>query len=137
MQNSAQRDGLLLISRILLSSLFLIMGWIKLTGFDVTVGYMHSLHTPLPTLAAIIAIIVELGGGLAILLGIFVTPIALLLAVYTIITALIGHQFWIMSGMMRYDMLIHFYKNFSLAGGLIALSLAGSGRYALLKKKAS
>ncbi|MCX5616049.1 DoxX family protein [Bombella sp. TMW 2.2559] len=127
-----QRDSLLLAARILLAALFIIMGWEKVTGFDMSVGYLKSLHVPMPALATIIAIIAEIGGGLAILFGIFTAPAALLLAIYTIITGLIGHHYWTMpAGFPEYEAHIHFYKNVSIAGGLVALAVAGAGRYAL------
>ncbi|MBA5725669.1 DoxX family protein [Bombella favorum] len=127
-----QRDTLLLAARTLLAALFIIMGWEKVTGFDVAVAFLKSLHIPMPAFATIIAIIAEIGGGLALLLGILTAPVALLLAIYTIICGLIGHHYWTMpAGFPEYDAHIHFYKNISIAGGLVALAVAGAGRYAL------
>lgn len=137
MNSSTQKDILLLAARILLASLFLVMGWNKLSGFTVAEGYMQSLHVPFPAIAASVAIIIELGAGIALLFGFLTTPIAYLLALYTIVTALIGHQFWTMSGMMQYDMMIHFYKNLSIAGGLTVLGIQGPGRYSLIKGHSS
>ncbi|MXV43699.1 DoxX family membrane protein [Saccharibacter sp. 17.LH.SD] len=138
MVNSAQKDILLVLARVLLSSLFLIMGWSKLQGFGMAVGYMQSLGVPLPSVAAAIAVIVELGGGLAILTGVLASPVAILLAPYTIVTAFIGHHFWTFpAGMVHYDMMIHFYKNMSVAGGLLALGITGPGRYALFSRSSS
>ncbi|MCX8667177.1 DoxX family protein [Acetobacteraceae bacterium B3987] len=133
-----QRNTLLLAARILLATLFLVMGWEKVTGFDASVGYLKSLNVPVPTLAAIVAIIAEIGGGLAILLGIFTAPVALLLAIYTIVSGLIGHHYWTMpAGLAEYDTHIHFYKNISIAGGLVALAVAGAGKYALTGRKSA
>ncbi|MEN3174723.1 DoxX family protein [Gluconobacter sp. OJA] len=129
--NFLPRDALLLIGRVLLAGLFLVMGWGKLADFPAAVSYMIQTGAPVPTLSAILAIVVELGAGLALLGGILVEPIAIVLALYTIVTGLIGHHFWTMSGMLRYDMMIHFYKNISIAGGLLALAAAGAGRFAI------
>lgn len=132
MITQSQRDLFLLAARILLASLFLVMGWEKIAGFDMSVGYMKSLHVPMPALATIIAIIAELGGGIAILVGFFTAPVSLLLALYTIVTGVIGHHYWTMpAGLAEYDAHIHFFKNMSIAGGLIALAVAGAGKYAL------
>jgi putative oxidoreductase len=129
--NASMRDTMLLAARFLLATLFLIMGWGKLTDFPGAIAYMVQTHAPFPALAAAIATAAELGLGLAIVAGLLTTPVALVLAAYTLVTALIGHPFWSMSGMMRYDNMIHFYKNISIIGGLLALAAAGPGRYAL------
>ncbi|GBR46042.1 DoxX family protein [Neokomagataea thailandica] len=131
------RDTLLLITRLGLALLFLVMGWGKISDFSGAVGYMIHAGAPLPTLSAIIAIVAELGGGLALVFGVLVEPVAILLSVYTIATGFIGHHFWTMSGMMRYDMMIHFYKNISIAGGLLAVAATGAGRFSLTKKQIS
>ena len=125
------RDALLLSGRLLMAVLFLVMGWGKLADFQSAVSYMVQTGAPLPTLSAVFAIVVELGAGLALVTGVLVEPVAIILAVYTIITGLIGHHFWTMSGMLRYDMMIHFYKNISIVGGLLILASAGTGRFAL------
>lgn len=131
MTTSLPRDPLLLASRLLLAMLFVFMGWGKLTGFSGTVAYMAATGAPLPYLSSIIAIVVELGLGLLVALGALTSPIAIVLALYTMITAFIGHHYWTFSGMERYDMWIHFYKNFSIAGGFLSLAITGPGRFSL------
>ncbi|MBB2201960.1 DoxX family protein [Gluconacetobacter tumulisoli] len=129
--NAFSRDALLLTARLLLATLFLVMGWGKLSDFGGAVAYMAQTHAPFPELAAVLATVTELGIGLAIVAGVLTTPLALILAAYTLITGLIGHPFWNMSGMLRYDNMIHFYKNISIIGGLLALAATGPGRFAL------
>jgi putative oxidoreductase len=129
-----QRDGVLLVARILLVVLFVLFGWQKLTGFSGAVGYMASVGAPVPTVSAIIAIVAELGIGLLILVGFFTRPLALLLAVYTIATALIGHRYWALTGMDHFEAMINFYKNVSIAGGLLLLALTGPGIYSVDRK---
>ncbi|GBQ65558.1 DoxX family protein [Ameyamaea chiangmaiensis NBRC 103196] len=128
---SSVRSPLLLVARFALSTLFLVMGWGKLSDFSATVGYMAQLHAPFPGLAALVAVVAELGGGIAIAAGVLIEPVAIALALYTLATGFIGHAFWTMDGAVRGDMMIHFYKNISIAGGLLALSVAGSGALAL------
>ncbi|NHN85842.1 DoxX family membrane protein [Acetobacter musti] len=123
------RDTALLAARVTLSSLFIVMGWGKLSDYSGAIAYMAQTGSPFPTLSALIAILAELGTGLALILGLWVTPLAVLLAAYTVVTAFIGHHFWTMTGTLRYDMTIHFYKNISIAGGLIALAVAGPGHF--------
>ena len=130
----SQKDGMLLFARVLLMVMFVLFGWEKLAGFAGTVGYMASTGVPMPTLAALIAVAVELGGGLLIVAGFFTRPIALALSVYTFVTALIGHRYWAMHGMEQYLAMIDFYKNVSISGGLLLLALIGPGKYSVDRK---
>ena len=125
------RDGMILLARILLMVLFVIFGWGKLLGFGPTVAYMNSVGLPLPTLTAAITVIMELFVGLAIVIGFYTRPLALLLGLYTLGAAVIGHQFWNMIDPDRTAAMINFYKNVSIAGGLLLLCIAGPGRYSL------
>lgn len=126
-----RRDEVLLIARVLLMCLFVIFGWGKLTGFSVTAAYMEAVGLPLPTLAAASALIMEFFVGIAILIGFYTRPLALLLAIYTVVTAMIGHRYWVLPDAARVDAMINFYKNFSIAGGLLLLCLTGPGRYSV------
>lgn len=58
-----------LLGRILIALIYLISGLEKMSGFESTVGYIASKNLPLPRLAAIGAIVVELGGGTMMVLG--------------------------------------------------------------------
>jgi putative oxidoreductase len=124
-------DVLLLVCRILLMLLFVIFGWEKLTGFGGTVGYFAQTGVPVPIVSAIIAVVMEFFVGLAIIFGLYTRPLAVLLALYTLGTALIGHHFWTLSGMARMENEINFFKNVSIIGGLLLLYLTGAGRYSI------
>lgn len=128
------RDAALLFARLALASLFVLLGWQKLTAFGLTAAYMAQDGLPLPQLAAAIAVAMELGGGLLIALGVLVSPLALLMAAYTLLTGIVGHHYWTMQGALRADMFIHFWKNVAIAGGWVALSSAGPGRWALISR---
>ena len=125
------KDAALLLARVLISILFLIFGWGKLTDFEATAGYFAQTGVPVPGLATIVAIIMELFVGILIVLGILTRPLALLLALYTLVTALIGHPYWTMTGVAQAGAEINFYKNISIIGGLILLYVTGAGRYAV------
>lgn len=129
-----QKDPLLLVARVLLMVLFVLFGWQKLTGFSGTVVYMTSAGAPAPTLSAIIAVVMELAVGIAIVVGFFTRPLALLLALYTLGTALIAHHYWTMTGMEQYANMINFYKNISIIGGLLLLCITGPGKFSLDRK---
>jgi putative oxidoreductase len=126
-----KRDLLILIARIFLMIVFLLSGWPKLMNFSATVHYMSSLGTPLPTLAAAIAVAIEVFGGIALVLGVWTRPIALIYVFYTFGTALIGHHYWTFEGAERLANFINFYKNISIMGGLLLLAVTGPGKYSV------
>lgn len=125
------QDVVLLAARTLLALLFLIFGWDKLTDYSGTVQYMVHVGAPLPMLATIVAIIMEFFVSIAIIAGVATRPLAVLLAIYTVATALIGHHYWTMTGMARFENEINFYKNISIIGGLLVLYVTGPGKYSL------
>ncbi|MFL9926073.1 DoxX family protein [Herbaspirillum lusitanum] len=110
------------IGRILLASLFVISGIFKIIGFAGTVGYFGSLGLPVPTLVAIVTILVEVGGGLLLMFGRGVRPVSLLIALFTVGATLSAHHFWNMEGAMAQAQLTHFLKNISIIGGLLLVS---------------
>lgn len=128
---SKGQDGMLLTARLLLALLFLIFGIQKLLGYSDTIQYMTQVGAPFPHLAALIAVIMETIVPIAIILGLATRPLALLLALYTVGTAIIGHHYWTMTGMARFENEIGFYKNISIIGGLFLLYVTGAGRYAI------
>lgn len=125
------RHLLLLIGRIALVVLFIIFGYPKLTGFSGTVQYMTSLGTPMPMLAAIIAVVMEVPAAILIVLGFFTRPVAVLFVFYTLGTAIIGHHYWDMTGDAVMPNMINFYKNISIAGAFILLAIVGPGALSL------
>ncbi len=80
--------------RILLSLMFIISGWGKITGFTGTAGYMASVGMPFPQLLLVGAIIVELGGGLMLLFGWKARLAALAIFLFMVPATLIFHNFW-------------------------------------------
>ena len=124
-------DELILVARLLLATLFLIFGWRKLRDFSGTVSQMVQLGVPIPILAAGVATFMELPVAFAIAAGAFTRPSALLMALYTLGTALVGHRYWTVNGADYVDALDSFYKNLSIAGGFVLLHVAGAGRYSV------
>src|SRR5690606_34071991 len=107
---AAGSDLLILLARILLMTLFLITGWEKLTHFSDTTKYMASLKAPMPALSTMVAIVMEFGVGIALVLGVFTRPLALLFCLFTLATALLGHRYWTLQGAERHQNLLNFYK---------------------------
>src|ERR1700734_742588 len=96
-------DELILAARLFLATLFLIFGWRKLRDYSGTVSQIVQLGGPMPVLAAAVAIFMELPVAFAVAVGVFVRPAALLLVLYTLGTALIGHRYWAITGADRVD----------------------------------
>ncbi|EHU6037830.1 DoxX family protein, partial [Escherichia coli] len=109
----AARPVLLLIARIAVVLIFIIFGFPKMMGFDGTVQYMASLGAPMPMLAAIIAVVMEVPAAILIVLGFFTRPLAVLFIFYTLGTAVIGHHYWDMTGDAVGPNMINFWKNIS------------------------
>jgi putative oxidoreductase len=126
MENVVERYGTLL-GRILIALIFVFAGFGKVTGFEGTVGYITSKGLPLPTLAAIGAIIVELGGGVLLAIGWKTKLAAAALFVFTAMTALFFHNFWAMAPDQAQNQMIHFMKNLAIMGGLLFVMAHGSG----------
>ena len=128
-------DPALLLGRILASVIFILGGYGKLMAAAATKAYFASTGVPLPELAYWVAVVVELGGGLLLLLGLQVRLVALVLAVFCIATGLLAHTNWADAGQR-----INFLKNLAMAGGFLAFYVAGAGRFsldALLSRRAA
>jgi putative oxidoreductase len=124
-------DAVILAARLLLAALYLIFGWRKLRDYSGTVSRMvqDGAHFPVPATA--VALFMELPVAFAVALGAFTRPSALLLALYTLGTALIAHRYWTMTGANKVDSLESFYKNLSIMGGFLLLCLTGAGKYSI------
>ncbi|UVF22750.1 DoxX family protein (plasmid) [Microvirga terrae] len=124
-------DGIILVARILLVALFLVFGWDKLTNYSGALAYMAQVGAPVPALAALVAIVMEVVVAFGLAVGLWTGPLALLLAVYTLGTGIIGHPFWAGEGAARYMDAINFYKNISIIGGCLLLYVTGPGRHSV------
>jgi putative oxidoreductase len=124
-------DELILAARLLLATLFLIFGWRKLTDYSGTVSQMVQLGVPTPVLATLVAIFMELPVAFAIAVGAFTRPSAVLMALYALGTALIGHRYWTVKGADYVDSLDGFYKDLSIMGGFLLLAMTGAGKYSI------
>jgi putative oxidoreductase len=125
------KDQALLIARILLVMLFLKFGWAKLNDYSGTLSYMAATGLPLPSVATVVAILIEFFGAIALILGIWTRPLAILLGVYTLATACIGHQYWAETGADRLADMTNFYKNISVMGGFLLLYVTGAGKWSI------
>ena len=130
---NGQKDGVALIGRIALAAIFVLSGLQKLIDFTGTASMIAGAGVPLPTVAAALAIVIELGGGLAIFAGWMTRVAALAIVVFLIIVSPIFHNFWTMEGEARMMNQIMFLKNVSMLGGFLLLMAFGPGRYSVDK----
>jgi putative oxidoreductase len=120
-----------LVGRILLALIFITSGFGKITGFEGTVGYIASKGLPLAQLGAIVAIIVELGGGILLMIGYKARWAALALAIFTLAAAILFHNYWTFEAAEKMSQQTNFWKNISMAGGMLMVFAHGPGRYSV------
>ena len=118
-------DWLVFLGRLGLSWIFIDSGWGKIAAFAGTQQYMESAGVPGILLPLVIAI--ELGGGIAILLGLFTRWVALGLALFSIVAAALFH----LPHFADQAQAINVWKNVAMAGGFCVLAAHGAGRYSV------
>jgi len=120
------------VARVFLSALFIISGIGKILAFEQTVSFVTSVGLPLPLLLVIIAIVIEIGGGLSVLFGYKVFWGANSLALFALLTAVIFHNN--IGNPLQQAI---FLKNVAIAGGLIYVAHFGSGMLSIENKEMS
>lgn len=119
-----------LAGRILLALIFILAGYGKIKGWDGTLGYMTSKGLPMPEVLLALTILVELGGGLLLLVGFQARWAALAIFLFLIPVTLIFHPFW-----ADPDQYNAFMKNLAIMGGMLYVMTYGSGPYSLQQEK--
>lgn len=115
--NCAAQSTLTLLGRVLIAYLFIIAGWNKIGGYAGTAAFMESKGLPGDLL--MLVILLELGGGLAILVGFQTRIVALIIAIFNVLTGFMFH------GSAGDE--TNFMKNIGLAGGYLYLVCFGAG----------
>ncbi|QDE39050.1 DoxX family protein [Luteibacter pinisoli] len=115
-----------LIGRVLMCSLFIVSGIGKVAAPGATKAYIVSAGLPLPDLAYLAAVAVELGLGTLLLLGFKTKWVAALMALFTLATAFTFHAHF-----NDPNQQVHFLKNLSIAGGLVQFAIWGAGAWSL------
>jgi putative oxidoreductase len=122
-----------LAGRILLAVIFILSGFGKITGFEGAVGYIASKGLPMPQVVAALTIVVELGGGILLAIGYKARWAALALAIFSLLAALIFHNFWAVEAAQKMGQQINFLKNLAITGGMLMVFAYGPGRYSVEK----
>jgi len=125
------------VGRILIAPLFLLSGFHKLTAFSAVAGMMAKAGMPYPEIFLVGATVLELGGGLMVLLGWHARWGALALILFTIPATLVFHNFWAVEAAHYRGQLNHFMKNLAILGGLVYIMAAGSGPFSLTRERES
>ena len=118
-----------LTGRLFLSALFLVSGFGKITAYAGTAAYMSAMGVPGAMLP--LAIVTELAGAAAIIVGWNTRVVAFLLAGYSLVTAILFH-----SNFGDQIQMVMFLKNVSIAGGLLLLIANGAGPLSLDQRAA-
>lgn len=115
-----------LLGRSLLAMIFIIAGFNKMTGFEETAGYMAGKGLPFTEVLLVLTIIIELGGGLLILIGFQARWAATAIFLFLIPVTVVFHPVWSDSGQFN-----SFFKNLAIMGGMIYIMVFGSGPHSL------
>jgi putative oxidoreductase len=114
------------LGRLLIAVIFLMSGLGKIAAPAMTQGYIASAGLPAPMLAYLIALVIEVGGGVLLLLGLQTRLAALVMALFSVATALSFHH-----DFADQNQMIHFLKNIAMAGGLLQVVAFGAGALSL------
>jgi putative oxidoreductase len=122
-------NWMILLSRVLMAAIFVHGGIGKALSPSETMARFARLHLPIPGAAYAVALLVEIGVGLAFLIGWKARTAALILATWCIATALAAH-----SNLDDRGQMLHFMKNLCMAGGFLQVVAYGAGRFSVDRK---
>ncbi len=114
------------LGRLCIAPLFLLSGFAKLTGPAPFLAYIGSVGLPFPTVILVMAILVELVGGTFLLVGYKTRITAAVIAVFTLMTALVFH-----TNLSDQTEFLFFFKNLAITGGLLQIVVLGGGRVSI------
>lgn len=117
------------LGRVLLGMYFLIPGIMKIVGFDGMLAYMTQHSVPLTLPLLLTTIVLEVGGGLALIAGWRTKTAAFMLAGLTLLINFFMHDFWhtYAGGSVQHE-LQNFIKNMAIFGGLLIVAARGAPR---------
>jgi putative oxidoreductase len=128
------QDKVLLAARLLAAPLFIYSGIGKILAFEVTAGRLPGGAGGFGTFLAACAIVIELGGSLALILGVYTRCVAVAFIVFTILASVMFHNFWASPPAQVIPQTVNFLKNLGLIGLFAMIAAFGLGAYALRKK---
>ena len=123
---AAGNSPVILVARILISILFILAGFGKLTAISATAGWFGSIGLPMPTVTTVVVGLVELLGGISVLVGFQTRIAAIVLAVFTLAATAVAHLDFSQAGNA-----LMLQKNLGITGGLLLLAVLGAGAYSI------
>lgn len=123
----------LLVSRVLLAGVFVVFGIRKLLAVSGTAGYFAKLGVPAADIVVWAVILIEIGGGLALMLGWRTRLVAWVLAAFVVAATLLAHRYWEFEAAQYVPQLTNFMKNLAITGGLLMVAACGPGRLSVDK----
>lgn len=116
------KDSAAAFGRLMIAILFLLSGLGKIAAPGTTQAYIASAGLPLPIAGYLIAVVVEVAGGLLLAVGYRTTFVAIAMAAFTVAAAAFFHN-----NFADQNQMIHFFKNIAIAGGLLQIAAFGAG----------
>jgi putative oxidoreductase len=110
----------------LIAAPFVMMGLGKLAAPGATIDYFAAMGVPVPPLAIVVSVVIELGGALLLLSGYGVRIASRVMAVYCVVTAMFFHQ-----NFADQNQMIQFLKSVMIADGLLQITCFGAGAFSL------
>jgi putative oxidoreductase len=125
--NDSYKSTVSLVGRILLAAMFVQAGFGKLTAIAGTAAFIASAGLPAPSVLAVLAGLLELVGGIALIVGWRVRLVGAALAAFTAVASVIFHPFWSAPEAQKMVVTLLFMKNVSVIGGMLLVSALGAG----------
>ena len=136
MKNENLINGLTLAGRVFLALIFVISGFGKISGYEATAGYMSAMGVPFVGLLLPATILLELGGGLALIAGFQTRLVALAIALFLVPVTIIFHGSSPDPAQAQIQMIM-FLKNVAIFGGMLNLVAFGAGGWSIDARRAA
>lgn len=134
--NQSNQNLAALVGRILVAAIFVLSGINKMGDFAGTSAMMSSVGLPMAEALLAMTILIEVVGGLMLVIGWQTRFAAAVLFLFMIPVTVVFHNPWaVADGAAAQQQLIHFLKNLAIAGGLLNLLAFGAGAYSVEERK--
>lgn len=124
-------DYYLLAGRLFIALMYVLSGFNKLLFFRHGLEEVQAKNLPFPRLALSGTIVIQLACGAAIMAGHLTTIASILLAIFTLATAVVFYNFWNYRGAQRTLFFTGFLEHISIIGGFVILIASGPGKFVL------
>jgi putative oxidoreductase len=135
--NDAFKFSVVVLARVLLALMFVLSGFGKLADLSGTAGYIASAGLPAAPVLAVIVALLEVVGGLALIVGFQARSAAWALALFTVAATVLFHNFWSMPVEQQFLQKLMFMKNLAVAGGLFFVAAMGAGPASIDARRAT